>query len=350
MTTHTRPIHLNGSLSLHSAKDVFTKVAEIGGPCVHSIPDGETGERSAWVGWQLKSFVRNPQLELEETTAAHPDNSREYSPQRKYVIREGVSAADLRFADLGYAEAAIGSYKTFAELKKAGIIARETRFQVALPTPVAILTPFVAEASQEAVEPALEEAVLRDLRRILAAIPHDQLLIQWDVAVEFGILETDHEIFASHLRGRKDDILDRLAKLGDAVPTSVKLGYHLCYGDLDQKHFKEPADAGLLVEISNGIFRRVSRPVDLIHMPVPIDRDDAAYFAPLEKLERPEGTLVFLGLVHLSDGVEGARRRIGAASRYIRDFGVASECGLGRRSPEWMDDMLALHREVAEQA
>ena len=49
-------------------------------------------------------------------------------------------------------------------------------------------------------------------------------------------------------------------------------------------------------------------------MPVPLTRTDAAYVAALQKLERVQDTDLYLGLVHLADGLEGAEKRIAAAS------------------------------------
>ena len=87
---------------------------------------------------------------------------------------------------------------------------------------------------------------------------------------------------------------------------------------------------------------------------VPIDRDDDAYFEPLRELQLPEGTEVYVGLVHFRDGVDGARRRAAAAGRFLAQFGVATECGMGRR-PEGrgsgdgeLDQLLSIHREIAE--
>jgi hypothetical protein len=67
-------------------------------------------------------------------------------------------------------------------------------------------------------------------------------------------------------------------------------------------------------------------------MPVPRHRDDDAYFAPLRDLDIGEAKL-YLGLVHHTDGVEGARRRLATARKYITGFGIATECGFGRRPP-----------------
>jgi hypothetical protein len=49
-------------------------------------------------------------------------------------------------------------------------------------------------------------------------------------------------------------------------------------------------------------------------MPVPRNRDDHAYFLPLHDLRISPETELFLGLVHDSDGTEGARRRPSGSS------------------------------------
>src|SRR3546814_11507908 len=107
----------------------------------------------------------------------------------------------------------------------------------------------------------------------------------------------------------KGFILDELAHLGDMVPARAQLGYHLCYGDFRHKHAIEPTDMANMVTIANGIASRLSRPIDWIHMPVPQDRKDDAYFAPLAGLELPETSELFLGLIHYSDGEEGTDRK-----------------------------------------
>ena len=83
-------------------------------------------------------------------------------------------------------------------------------------------------------------------------------------------------------------------------------------------------------------------------MPVPKDRADAAYFAPLSELRlRPE-TELMLGLVHRLDGIEGARPKVATARKFAPVFGVGTECGMGRYfAPETMPEVFALHRQVA---
>jgi hypothetical protein len=83
-------------------------------------------------------------------------------------------------------------------------------------------------------------------------------------------------------------------------------------------------------------------------MPVPRDRTDDAYFAPLRVLRlRPE-TRLYLGLVHRIDGEADIHRCITAAQKVVRDFDIATECGLGRRPPETLPPLLRIHAKVAD--
>ncbi|PPL15723.1 hypothetical protein GY24_13895, partial [Microterricola pindariensis] len=117
------------------------------------------------------------------------------------------------------------------------------------------------------------------------------------------------------------------------------------------KHFVEPADAGNLVAMANVLAAAVTRPINWLHLPVPIERDDAAYFAPLTGLALHPETKLFLGLVHHEDGVEGAQRRIATAQPALAaagfsEFGIGTECGFGRGPADRTAPLLQLHREI----
>ncbi|HLR47089.1 MAG TPA: hypothetical protein VK092_08010, partial [Deinococcales bacterium] len=182
------------------------------------------------------------------------------------------------------------------------------------------------------------------------AIPRDELCIQWDLATEFALIEAPQIRGFGEQQAWFSDVLagavERAARLGRQVAEGVTLGYHLCYGDLDEKHFVEPEDAAVLTEVANGLLERTGRHVDFIHLPVPIERDDEAYFAPLKDLRLPEGTYVYLGLLHREDGTEGAVRRIRAAGSALPRFGVATECGMARSPREETEQLFRQHRDV----
>lgn len=85
-------------------------------------------------------------------------------------------------------------------------------------------------------------------------------------------------------------------------------------------------------------------------MPVPRERSDDAYFAALRELELRPGCELFLGLVHFTDGLDDARARIAAARSACDSFGIATECGWGRRAPETIVPLLDLHAQIADGA
>jgi hypothetical protein len=105
-----------------------------------------------------------------------------------------------------------------------------------------------------------------------------------------------------------------------------------------------------MVKFFNNIIEHVKRPVTWVRMPVPKNRDDDAYFAPLRDMRRDRVKEFYLGLVHLGDGVEGAQRRMAAARKYAPYFGVGWECGLRLFPKETVVPMLELHKAVADLA
>jgi methionine synthase II (cobalamin-independent) len=244
-------------------------------------------------------------------------------------LAEGVSPAEVHFGELGYSREARASFQDFLEARAAGQIPSGVRFQVSLPTPWAVVMPFCQQPDAQQIYPAYEQAMLREVERICARLAHDELAIQWDVCIEMLAWDgrwPNNPPFA----GMEQVFASNFARLGGAVPSDVELGFHLCYGDLDAKHFVEPTDTTKLVELANLIVRSVPRHINWMHMPVPIQRDDTAYFAPLKNLQLAEGTELYLGLVHAQDGVEGTLRRAQAARSVVSDFGIASECGISR--------------------
>ena len=336
--SRNRKILLVGSVPLANAKEVFSEFATRLGELIPRIPDGETGVRTMWILCQKEVMAKTKNLKIHHQFDIAPGVA-------QIVYEVADPSKPVEFPELNYAAAAKNSYRQFTELKKVGKIAATTKFQVSLPTAVAVLSGFTVPELQALVEKPYTEALKKEVDEIARAIPHQELAIQWDVCHEVLFLEGwKLETFVDR---SKEGLLRRIVDLGKAVPSDIDLGFHLCYGDPGHKHLVEPSDLSLSVELANAIVDRSSRPVQWIHMPVPRNRQDDAYFEPLKNLRLPPTTELYLGLVHLTDGVAGARSRVETAKRYRSEFGVACECGFGRRNPETVLPLLDLHREVA---
>ncbi len=336
---------LVGSVPLDSADAVFRRCGETLGPHLAALPDGEVGDRSIWVVCQAyRVFHEHPDLET-VARPSDPDPDKAWIPKGfsegiwSFRTRPGVDRVD--FDDLRYASWARDSYEEFLRLRDAGEISEDLRFQVSLPTPAGGLSFFFHDPGELRRHlPPYEDAMLREVERIASAIPAEDLAIQWDVCWE--VLEIDGAPLPWALPDPWERYLDSLPRLNGAVPEGALLGHHLCYADLGHQHYIEPTDLATCVRMANATVAASPRSVDWIHMPVPRDRDDDAFFAPLGDLDVGD-TRIFLGLIHHGDGEAGSRRRLEVAKRHLDGFGLATECGFGRRAPETLDALLDLH-------
>ena len=327
---------LVGSLPLRSSEEVFRTVAGSIGDRLRRMPDGETGPRSDWIVWQYPVLSSRPEFEV------CPPGENPYRSLPRLRIRDGADVESLHFEGLGYADAARSSYRTFSLLKRDGVVPAHCRFQVCLPTPLAPISVFVTAEDQAVIEPIYERRMLDELEAILDDIPHDQLAVQWDTNFEFVILEGYLPTWFSDVRA---GVVERLLRLARAVPADVQLGFHFCHSH-EGRHQYRPHDANKLVEVANALTTGLGRTVDWLHLPVAHDID-VSFFETLGQLAvRPE-TELYLGLIHVDDGVVGAQARITTAKRYLQhEFGVATECGWGRNSPADVPALLEIHREL----
>jgi methionine synthase II (cobalamin-independent) len=332
----SRSVLLVGSVPLDSSASVFEMVGTRLGELVKRIPDGETGVRKNWIEWQADVMKRAKGLQ--------PGGTRPVPGGAPFQLYDVKPGGTTDFGSLGYAAEAIRSYQDFKTARAAGKFAAGTRFQVSLPTPIAVVLLFSEPGAVNTIWPAYEADLSREIDQIAAAIPHNELAIQWDVCIELVFVLEKPEIAKLF---PLEALVGSIARASSHVPPDAELGLHLCYGDRGHKHMIEPKDTGLMVELTNNLVATIKHPIAWVHMPVPRERDDAAYFAPLKGLKLGKGTELYLGLVHRTDGVSGALRRIAAAKQAVAEFGVATECGFGRRPPETIPTLIDLHREVA---
>lgn len=336
--------HLNGSVSLKSASEVFALVAEVLGKQIRRVPDGETS-RPDWVKSLSPDLLKVDGVQ-EGTTRFIAEVQQEYPV---LVLRDGVRAEDLDFSPVAFASIAIDSYRAFREARTA--LAPGTRFMVALPTPTAVMGVFFPPELLPMLIPVFTDHLAREISAMTRVIPPEDLAIQWDVAIEpamvFGSLQGIPVLPAELVHAQ-------LAELASLVPAEIELGYHLCYGDprpdtdagARGKHFTAPDDLGMLVAMANDICTQAGRAVDWFSMPVPIDQGTDTYFAPLQNLRVGQDTELYLGVVHDEDGLAGSQRRVEVAKRHITNFGVATDCGMGRVEPAAIRPLLEIHRDL----
>jgi hypothetical protein len=338
---------LVGSLPADSTEAAFRAGAELFGDLVFALPDGETGPRRAWVGFEREQLVRrHPDVETVEVTTSPTGIPRHAYETPVFKIRDGVT--ELSWDSWPRIDEAIVSYQLFRELREAGVIPGGLRFQIGLPFPSSALNGFKADfaADYPVAERGFEDLVARELSRLLTEIPAADLAIQWDLAYEVLDLEGVLAWTADGAWERYAGPVERLTRL---IPDDVLVGYHLCYGTFPDWPMFEARDMGLLVRMANHAVANSGRTVDWLHLAGPryLRSEEERFFAPLADLNVAD-TRVFLGIVLPLDGAPGLMRRHRTAARYLPDFGVAMYCGFGRQPGQDGLETMREHQRVAK--
>lgn len=340
----SRPVFLVGSVPFKDTEEVFTRCAEALTPHARRLPDGERG------GWLPAEDFRKTRglVEGRGQSLLNPPVT------RTSRLAEGKSARDLEFEALHYYPNAMASYAIFSRLKSEGRIPRETRYQVSIPSAFTGCIYFDHDQVRE-LWPAYEAALLRDVKRIIAEIPHEELAISWDI-VEFGITlanpnPVDHYSF--------EELAAAIARAINAVAPDVECGLHFCYGGHNSNGMprvglnrREINDTALMTRFFNAIRAQTTRPINWLHIPVPRPHDSEKYFSPLRDLQLGPETELYLGLLYVDDGVERTREKLDVACGCVGNFGVAAACGLNPFvsgiPAERLPETIAYHRRIAE--
>ncbi len=231
------------------------------------------------------------------------------------------------------------------------------RFQATLPSPATaagrlFMSPAIGVS-------AAAEMTAREVEQIVQANPAEEVTIQLDLATDLEMEEFRRRPTAFHTPffglisqawgdWSMEQIADSVARDAELVPPQAELGFHLC--GLWHVDAQGGQDMQVHVDWANLLAQRVQRPITYIHVAsVPEHGDDD--YQKLRSLVLEPHLRLFIGLIHPSDGLEGARRRLGSAARYQEDFGVGHFCGLFpifKVDPNQLDQVLELHAQVAQ--
>ncbi len=334
--------HLVGSIPLNSSEEVFCSVCDVLDGHIKRLPDGETGERTNWIFYQRQMLGNHPAMEEDKSVpkfAFKQWDGKVIREVQLLKLKDDADTGTLVFP-VGYAHHAEDSYAVFANLQDSGQIPADVKFQVSLPTPFATGFNYISPNGRKAFLEVYEKSFAVDVAKILDAIPHDKLAIQWDVCQEVLIFEN---YFPDRSPDYKKEVFDQLGRMGALIPADVELGFHICYGSPGDDHVVKPQDFAISVELANGIFENVDRAVNFIHLPGTYGQPEESFYKPLRELNLPVGCELYLGLLFHND-TEGDKQRIAAARKVVPEFGVSTVCGWGRANPERVPSLLNSHR------
>jgi hypothetical protein len=353
---------LVGSLPFDTPEEAFRAAGKVLDGHAGWLPDGEPGSRKMWVGCLLPEvYATHPDLEETKAPPTHevadvPDESVTDGPGEElegmwlFKIKPGHT---LHLDDLRYGTWAAESYKEFCRLREEGVIGADVKFQMCVPSPHSAIDGIFEDPSQwPEIYAAYIKGIRGEIAKALETIPADDLVIQWDIALEFLDLFmgdkkwlrfwpklTFEEKYQRHIA--------QLDELWQGIPDETMVGIHWCFGTWGGWPMAALPDLDLCVKMSNEAKRRFGRRLDYVHMPVITEPDDS-FYAPLDDLDIGD-TKVFLGMVHHTDGIDAFRRRRDLARKHLDSFGIGSVCGYGRLPASELPDVLRIHAEDADE-
>lgn len=332
---------LVGSIAYDTAEEAFRAMAGNLGQHMCYLPDGEVGERQSWIAHlAYRVYMGHPDIET-LSRPLDPDGVEAWQtsptnrPEWRFKVRDGVER--VRFGEpgwrLGYARDAINSYFIFKTLKKEGVIPAHIRFQISIPfVSSAVRLYFRQPEDYPKIEPAIADLLREELRMICAHLPHDDIAIQWDCAIEDTVIEAelaaDGGVVTDRVRAFADTIFKPAQDINAVLPEAVALGYHACYGTSGGWPRRSPQDLTGVVLLLNAAVANSGRKVDFVHLPT-VNSDSPDYFRPLADLE-PRGARVYVGLIHALHGEGGMGQQMDWLKQYLPEFGIAAPCGFGR--------------------
>jgi hypothetical protein len=121
------------------------------------------------------------------------------------------------------------SSRIFERLKDEGVIPKNVKFQVSLPTGVNVVI-FLHHQYRDVGFKVYEAALFRAMRRLQDLIPHDDLSIQIDLAVDTAFWEGAYE--KPWFDNPREETLNIIIRMISQIDDDVELGLHNCYGVL----------------------------------------------------------------------------------------------------------------------
>ncbi|OQO07516.1 hypothetical protein B0A48_07213 [Cryoendolithus antarcticus] len=225
--------HIVGSVPLADTESVLRACATGLPDRLKRMPDGETGTRWYFVNWQQSTLPEYVQVKFGGggQDVSYPLTAQEVEDARLRLETAGP-------LETGYDTAAIDSYHVFAKLKNEGVIPKLTKFQVCIPTAANVIGIFVRPELRAATEPLYEAALYRAIRKIQDTVPHGELAIQIDLAVDTAFWEGvvwEPYFGEGDQDAVKEVIVQYAARMIAQIDSDVEVGIHNCYGDIVPK-------------------------------------------------------------------------------------------------------------------
>ncbi len=340
----TRAAHLVGSTPFTNADEAIDIALDRLGGYLHSVPDGETGDRRNWIIHIIEALRAHPDLEV-----AREGDWSDYDRTPVFRVRKGhrLTAGSLDLQHVAPFEAAYPAFaRRRAEAVSAGVPgAGDLAFQVGIPGDFDMALFTFGPTGPFRQRRPFTDATLGEIAQIGALAGRDatgrpDVVFQLEIPAEL--------IFVARFPGPLQPLIASwlargVARLAAGSPEGTRFGIHLCVGDMNHRALARLKDVTPLVQLANAIARAwpAGRTLEFMHAPFaaavlpppsPATAEGARFYAPLRGIKLPSKTRFIAGFVHESRPLDEQQETLALIESLVgRRVDVATSCGLGRR-------------------
>ncbi len=352
-----RYAHLVGSMPYENEEIAMTNALSALGGHLHSLPDGEVGEkssqyptgcRSAWTQIIMDSMeadtnnwkVKRRAIRNSMGVPAHYTKASVLSPKTSPKEIE----QHLNFKWLDYFKS---SYPLYKKLKKESGL-QHLKFQVGLLTGLGITMVVLGPVNGLRYAQAFNRRMAWEANEIAKIADPDDLVFQIEVPIEVIMFHMMPPLISNIVFGS----ITGLIKL---LNPNIPIGIHLCLGDLNNESLAKIKTLKLLVKFANKLVERMpeNHKLDFMHFPLaegnvpPTVR--ASFYQELKKVKLQQHTRFIAGFVHeklsLDDHINLLKNIEEIRGEKIE---IACSCGMGRRTSDTADQLLKIKKELVE--
>jgi hypothetical protein len=340
----TRAAHLVGSTPFTNADEAIDIALDRLGGYLHTVPDGETGDRRNWIIHIIEALRVHPDLEV-----AREGDWSDYDRTPVFRVRKGhrLAAGSL---DLQHVAPFEAGYPAFVARRAAAAAAgipgaRDLAFQVGIPGDFDMALFVFGPTGPFRRRRPFADATLAEIERIGALAGRDasgraDVVFQLEIPAEL--------VFVARFPGPLQPLIASwlgggVARLAARSPEGTRFGIHLCVGDMNHRALARLTDVTPLVRLANAIARAwpAGRSLEFVHAPFaaavlpppsPATREGSRFYAPLRGLRLPTRTRFIAGFVHEARPLAEQQETLALIESLVgRRVDVATSCGLGRR-------------------
>ena len=349
--------HLVGSMPYANEETAMINALPALGGHLHSLPDGEVGEksiqyptgcRSAWTqiimdgmeadteNWKVKRKATRNSIGV----PAHYTKASVLRPKKSPKEIEQY----LNFKWLDYFKS---SYPIYKKLKKERDM-DDLKFQVGLPTGLGITMVVLGPIHGLRYAQAFNRRMAYEANEIAKIADPNDLVFQIEVPIEVIMFHMMPPVISNIVFG---SILGLIKLLNPKIP----IGVHLCLGDLNNESLAKISTLKSLVKFSNKLVDRLpaTHKLEFMHFPLaegkepPVVKD--SFYDELKKVKLPANTRFIAGFVHEKLSMEQHKHLLKNIENIRGEkVEIACSCGMGRRTTEAADQLLNIKKELVE--